>query len=73
VLRCEVDGRPRDPNQEWTRLAMLPVKRAAFDFGTADSAHAKKWRPNDPKADPTKPINILKVPSIPNPRRKPTT
>ena len=36
--------------------------KSAYDFEMADAAHAKQWRPDDPKADPTKAIDLTKVP-----------
>lgn len=70
LLRCVVNGKPRDPNAEWTRLSMRPVKEAAYNFEVADSAHAKAFRPDDPKATPEKSIDLLKAPIPRNPRRK---
>lgn len=74
VMRCEVGGKARDPNAEWTRLAMNPITEADFRFETADSEHAKKWRPGDPKATPHVPIDLTKAkpPHNPRPMRKRT-
>lgn len=72
VLRCVVGGKPRDPNAEWTRLSMRPIRREAYKYEVADAEHAKAFRPNDPKADPTKPIDLLKAPIPRNPRAKRT-
>lgn len=72
ILQCEVGGKARDPFAEWTRLAMKPIRKEAFNFEKADSDHAKLYRPNDPKATPHKPIDLLKAPAPhnPNPRRR---
>ena len=73
LLMCEVDGKRRDPLSEWASLAMRPVKRSHFEFEQADIAHARKYRPLDPKAHPDKPIDIasLPVPSFKSqPRRR---
>jgi 5'-3' exonuclease len=69
-LMCEVDGRRRDPMAEWGRLAMRPVKRDTYDFEVADVAHAKRYRPTDPKANPHKPIDILAAPVSLNPKAR---
>jgi len=70
VLRCEVGGKVRDPFAEWTRLSMTPIKKSDFEFGKADAAHAKKWRPDSPAANPGKPIDLLSQPKPTNPRRR---
>jgi 5'-3' exonuclease len=72
VVRCEVGGMARDPFNEWARLSMSPIAKAAYEFEMADAAHAKKWRPDDPKASPTVPVDLSKTPVSrnPNPKRK---
>lgn len=70
VVRCEVDGDPKDPFAEWTRLSMAPISMAEFDFMSADSTHAKKYRPDDPKATPRMPIDLAAHPASINPKRK---
>lgn len=70
LLMCEVNGKPRDPYEEFTRLAMQPIKESDFRFMTADLAHAKAHRPGDPKATPGKSIDITKLPAPHNPRRR---
>lgn len=62
-LRCEVGGKARDPLAEWVRLSMKPIKQSDYNFEIADCAHAKAYRPGDPKVDPTKAIDILKMPA----------
>ena len=69
VLLCEVDGRRRDPVSEWSRLSMNPIKKAAYDFETADIAHARRYRPGDPKATPERRIDILAAPAPHNPKK----
>lgn len=34
ILRCEVDGRPRDPHNEWTWLAARPIGKKEFEYMT---------------------------------------
>lgn len=61
VLRCEINGKPVDPYSKWFSLAMYPVKAAEFDFEMADADHAKKFRPDDPKANPHKAVDFMKM------------
>lgn len=70
LLRCEINGRPKDAMAVFPRLSMYPIKAEDFEFEKADAAHAKAYRPGDPKADPTKPINLSEQPAPRNPRRK---
>lgn len=70
LLRCEVAGRARDPFAEWVRLSMKPIKRSEFKFQDAMMAHAATYRPDSPRANPTRPINLLKEPAPRNPKRK---
>lgn len=66
---CTVDGRHRDALELFPRLSMYPIKFSEYEFMAADSAHAKAYRPDDPKADPTKPIpDITTLPAPTNPR-----
>ncbi len=62
VIRCEVDGTPRDPAAEWTRLAMKPITEANFHFRIAKGKWATQYAPDEPEASPTKPVDWLKVP-----------
>jgi 5'-3' exonuclease len=74
LLRCEVGGKPRDPFAEWVRLSMMPIKKSEYAFEQADAAHAKVFRPDDPKANPRIPIDITKLPAprcpVPTPKRR---
>lgn len=70
LLKCSVDGRAKDAMEMFTRLSMNPVKESVFKFGAADSAHAKAFRPDDPKATPNQPIDITKHAAPRNPRAK---
>lgn len=70
LLRCEVGGKPRDPLAEWIRLSMTPMKQADYHYEIADADHAVKYRPEDPKANPRKPIDITKMPAQFPPKRK---
>lgn len=70
LLRCEINGKPKDPMQHFTRLSMYPIRQSEFQFQVADYAHARDYRPEDPKANPAQPIDLTKQPAPRNPRRK---
>lgn len=63
ILRCEVDGKPRDPLAEWTRLSMHPISEAEYLYEAADTKHAKMYRPNDPKGQLRKPVDFKTIPT----------
>lgn len=70
VLRCEIGGKLRDAYQKFPTLARHPITEKEFNFQMADFAHAKAYRPNDPKATPAAPIDLSKQAAPRNPRRK---
>ena len=53
-LPIEVDG--------VTLRNIEPIKEHEYRFMVADAAHARNWRPNDPQADPKKPIDFNTLP-----------
>ena len=69
LIYCTVDGKPRDPAAMWVRLSMYPISEEDFNFMRDDSAHAKAYRPDDPKANPSRPINLVGAKAPINPRR----
>lgn len=70
LLRCEVGGRARDPFAEWVRLSMKPIKRSAAQYEQAMIAYDRVHRPDSPRANPTKKIDLTKQPAPRNPKRK---
>lgn len=64
VLRCLVNGLPRNPYTEWLYLAKEPITEAEYNFLVDDAAHARAHRPEDPKATPDAPIDLNKTPPI---------
>lgn len=58
-LQCEVDGKYRDPAQAWSWLYNLPIDEARFKFLTDLRAWAEKNAPNEPFANPKKPVDWL--------------
>lgn len=61
---AEVDGRPANAPDTWNVCAGHRIDEAEYRFMVADSRHAKAFRPNDPKATPTIPINPSRIPRI---------
>lgn len=61
-LLCEVDGKYADPNEQWLWLCGHPISRAEFDYMTAVAAHARRYEPNLPIANPRQPVNWLTAP-----------
>ncbi len=68
VVRCEVNGKPRDPFAEWVRLSMKPILRSEFKFQEAAAAYDKAFRPESPRANPHKKIVLSEQPVSRNPR-----
>ena len=62
VLCCDIDGRPADPEEQWSYLAGDPITEKEFEHQTAVSRYAKKRDPREPLANPRKPIDLLTIP-----------
>jgi len=69
VLRCEINGKAKDAFAHYM-ICHHPVEESKYRFEVADFAHAKAFRPDDPKATPTKTIDITRQKAPRNPRRK---
>ena len=67
-LMMEVNGERISGEQliaeTWLWLMGNPIDQAEYDFMMADSDHAQKYRPDDPKARPTKAIDLGSQKSI---------
>ncbi|MDE2469123.1 MAG: hypothetical protein KGL35_10380, partial [Bradyrhizobium sp.] len=70
ILRCRVGTRECDPNAEWTRLSMNPIKESDYHYEEADAAHARQYRRTDPKANPTKQPDLMKATAPRAPKQK---
>ena len=60
-LMMEIDGEfinPQYIDQKWVWMMGNPITKQEYDFLLADSDHAKQYRPDDPKAQPTKSIDL---------------
>lgn len=72
TLQCEVDGKFADPEQQWSWLCGNPISEAAFKHLTALRQWSDQHAPDEPYANPRKPIDWLKVPT-PQFGKEPTT
>ena len=68
IVRCEIAGKARDPFAEWVRLSMYPIPRSEFKYREAAAAYDRLYRPESPRANPTKPIDLAAQPVSRNPR-----
>ena len=68
IVRCEIAGKARDPFAEWVRLSMYPIPRSEFKYREAAAAYDRLYRPESPRANPTKPIVLAAQPASRNPR-----
>src|SRR5574337_808244 len=61
---AEVDGHGAKVVPIWNFCCGNPIDEAEYRFMVADSRHAKAFRPNDPKATPTVPIDARRIPRV---------
>lgn len=65
-LKCQVDGKDRDPFQEWPRLSMKPISAREYE-ALSEKIVASRAKGLDPR----KPLpDISKQPKSTNPRRR---
>jgi hypothetical protein len=62
VMRCEVDGRERDPMDEWVYLCQWPITKADYEFMCSTSIWGKFRDGREPLAKPREPIDWLTAP-----------
>lgn len=62
VMRCEVNGRMRDPEDEWTYVADKPISEERYRFMVADASWAKRNAPDDPAANPHTRVDLISTP-----------
>lgn len=60
-LAAEINGKPADPYEVWTRRGR-PIDDAEFRYLIDDREHARNHRPNDPEANPRKPVSLANIP-----------
>lgn len=61
-LICEVDGKPRDPVDQWTWVCTQPITRERYRFMVANATWARKHAPTEPEANPGQAIDWNKAP-----------
>lgn len=66
---CLVNGRAADAFDQWSWLASHPISEADYEFMTEDADWCRKYAPDDPKANPTKPIKARTTKPVLPPRR----
>lgn len=64
IIRCEVAGAQRDPDEEWLWLCANPITEAQFHFLMADSAWCRENAPRSPEANPEKPVRSSTIPTL---------
>ena len=64
VMRCEVNGRPADPEDAWSWICSEPITEQEFRYLTARLDHAARYEPEDAFAVPTRPIDISSIPPL---------
>lgn len=62
VFQCEVNGRHADPYTEFFGLSGHPISEAHFNYLTAAIAWSAEYAPDEPRANPYRPVDWLKVP-----------
>lgn len=62
VLRCEVNGEPRNPFHTWPWLFANPISEAEFRYMTAQAEWASQYSIFDPAANPYERLNPLTTP-----------
>jgi hypothetical protein len=61
VFYCEVNGNAADPYDEWPALCANPIPQHVFDYMESLRRWAAWHAPNEPQANPRKPIDWLTV------------
>lgn len=61
-MRCEIDGRERDPEEQWTYICYIPITEAEYKFLIANAEWAKKYALNEPAANPERAVDFNKLP-----------
>lgn len=70
TLQCEVNGQHADAHEAWLWLCANPITEAEFKYLTAVANYAAWHAPNDPAANPARPVDWLSAPIPTFNRRK---
>lgn len=63
-LQAEVNGAYADPMDCWSWICANPIREQEFHYLTARIEHALRHEPEDPFADPRKPIDLNTSPIL---------
>lgn len=63
-LRCEVNGKPHDVDDQWTWLAGQPIPEHEYKFMLADADWAKTHAHQAPQANPREPVRSRNIPRL---------
>jgi hypothetical protein len=63
VLKCEINGQPRDAYEVWIWLASEPITEAEFNYMVKRGEYARTWQPDEPAANSYTKINWKNVPT----------
>jgi len=61
VMRCEVNNKYEDPEEQWLWLAGKPILPVEYDYLTAVRNYAVAHAPDEPLANPRRPIDWAKT------------
>jgi hypothetical protein len=57
-----INGEEKAVEHAWPWCSKSPITEAEYRYLLADARHAADWRPDDPKANPRKAIDLLTSP-----------
>lgn len=63
-LRCEIDGEPCNPYDEWERLYGEPIDESEFKFLSARRQWAIDHAPTDPHANVRRSVDLNNQPPV---------
>ncbi len=63
-LRCEVNGEPADPFEQWSYVAGNPISQAEHAYLTARGQWAERYAPNDFVARPRERVDFNSMPVL---------
>ena len=63
VLKCEINGQPRDAYEVWHWICGEPIEESAFNYLIARGEFAREWAPSEPAANPYSRVDWSKVPT----------
>jgi len=63
-LRCEVDGKDRDPVLTWPSLAGRSIPESEYRYLRDTAEWERAYAPHSPAAQPREPVDLAKMPSL---------